>query len=119
MAGKAKTSHDTYLAALGADQRAALESLRKTIHAAAPGVEECISYRLAGFRLRGKLLVAMGATANHCAFYLLSSSISGSFQRELARYDTSKGTIRFQADTPLPAALVKKLVKARIAENAS
>lgn len=119
MAGKAKTVHDTYLAALGAEQRAALESLRKSILAAAPGAEECISYRLAAFRLHGKLLVAMGATANHCAFYLMSSTTTAPFERELARYDTSRGTIRFQAGKPLPAALVRKLVKARIAENAA
>lgn len=120
MPAKAKTpmkSHDDYLAAVSNDKRAALEKLRAMIHSAAPGAEECISYQLAAFRLNGKPLVAMGATANHCAFYLMSTSVMDSFERELARYDTSKGTIRFQADKPLPATLVKKLVKARVAEN--
>ena len=62
--------------------------------------------------------MAFGATANHCAFYLMSSSTIEVHKDELEGYDTSKGTIRFQADRPLPAAMVRKLVKARIAENA-
>ena len=116
MAAKPK-SIDEYLAPLNADKRAALEKLRKTIRAAAPKAEECISYGLAAFRLDGKPLVALGATAGHCAFYLMSSSTVETFKDDLEGYDTSKGTIRFQADEPLPVALVRKLVKARIAEN--
>jgi uncharacterized protein YdhG (YjbR/CyaY superfamily) len=115
MAGKPKTI-DEYLAALSDDKRAALEKLRKTIRAAAPKAEECISYQLAAFRQNG-MLVAFGATANHCAFYLMSSSTVTAHKDELKNYDTSKGTIRFPANKPLPAALVRKLVKARIAEN--
>jgi uncharacterized protein YdhG (YjbR/CyaY superfamily) len=65
------------------------------------------------------MLVAFGATANHCAFYPMSSSTVEAHKDELKDYDTSKGTIRFQADNPLPATLVRKLVKARIAENAA
>jgi uncharacterized protein YdhG (YjbR/CyaY superfamily) len=115
VAGKPKTI-DEYLAALSADKRAALENLRKTIRAAAPKAEECISYQLPAFRQNG-MLVGFGATSKHCAFYLMSSSTVEAHQEELKDYDTSKGTIRFQADKPLPAALVRKLVKARIAEN--
>ena len=115
MAAKPKTI-DEYLAALSEDKRAALEKLRKTIRAAAPKAEECISYQLAAFRQNG-MLVAFGATANHCAFYLMSSSTVEAYKDDLKDYDTSKGTIRFQADKPLPVALVRKLVKARIAEN--
>ena len=120
MAGKPRTKAktiDEYLAALSDDKRAALEKLRKTIRAAAPKAEECISYRLPAFRLNGRMLVAFGATAQHCAFYLMSSSTVDAHKGELKDYDTSKGTIRFQADKPLPAALVRKLVKARISEN--
>ena len=116
MAGKPKTIDD-YLAALSEDKRAALEKLRKIIRAVAPKAEECISYQLAAFRLDGKMLVSFGATANHCAFYLMSGSTIEAYKDELEDYDTSKGTIRFQADKPLPAALVRKLVKARITEN--
>ena len=110
-------SIDEYLAALSADKRAALEKLRKTVRAAAPRAEECISYQLPAFRLDGRMLVGFGATEKHCAFYLMSSTTVETHRAELKDYDTSKGTIRFQADKPLPAALVRKLVKARIVEN--
>jgi uncharacterized protein YdhG (YjbR/CyaY superfamily) len=116
VADKPKTINE-YLAGVNDDQRAALEKLRKTIQGAAPRAEECISYQLAAFRLHGKMLVGFGATAKHCAFYLMSSSTVEAHQDELRNYDTSKGTIRFPADKPLPAPLVRKLVKARIAEN--
>ena|ERR1700736_6106863 len=117
MAAKPKTI-DEYLAALSDDKRAVLEKLRKTIRALAPKAQECISYQLAAFRLDGRPLVAFGATGNHCAFYPMSSSTVEALMDELKDYDTSKGTIRFQTDRPLPVALVRKLVKARIVENA-
>lgn len=107
---------DEYLAPLSDDQRAALQRLRRTIRSAAPRAEECISYSLPAFRLNG-VLVGFGATANHCAFYPMSSSTVAAHKDDLKDFDTSKGTIRFQPDRPLPAALVRKLVKARIAEN--
>ena len=112
---KARTI-DEYLRALRPDQRLALGKLRSAIRAAAPQAEECISYSLPAFRL-GKMLVAFGATADHCAFYVMSGTTLAGFRDELADYDTSKGTIRFPADRPLPAALVRRLVRARIAEN--
>jgi len=116
MAARPKTI-DEYLAALNDDQRTALEKLRKTIRAVAPKAEECISYGLAAFRLDGRALVAFGARANHCSFFPMSSSTVKTHQRELENYDTSKGTIRFPARKPLPVALVRKLVKSRIAEH--
>jgi uncharacterized protein YdhG (YjbR/CyaY superfamily) len=117
MAGKPQTI-DEYLAGLSEDKRAALEKLRKAIKAAAPKAEECISYQLPAFRLGGRMLVGFGAGANHCAFYPMSSSTVASHKDELEGYDTSKGTIRFEAKRPLPVSLVRKMVKARIAENA-
>jgi len=116
MRGKPETI-DEYLAGLSADKRAALEKLRRVIKAAAPKAEECISYQIAAFRQNG-MLVGFGATEKHCAFYLMSSSTVAAHKDELKDYDTSKGTIRFQPDRPLPAALVRKLVRARLAENA-
>ena len=110
------TTIDEYLALVKEDQRAALEKLRKTIKAVAPKAEECISYGLAAFRLDGSTLVGFGATAKHCAFYPMSGSTVAAFQDELQDYETSKGTIRFTPDKPLPVALVKKLVKSRIAD---
>src|SRR6266571_2982409 len=106
---------DEYLAAVSDDKQAALETLRKTIKAVAPEAEECISYQLPAFRLNGKLLVAYGAAANHCAFY--PGSTVKALKDELEGYDTSKGTIRFPASKPLPAALVRKLVRLRIEER--
>jgi len=118
MAMKVKTINE-YLASLPADKRAALERLRKSIRAAAPRAEERISYRLPAFYLDGKPLVLFGATANHCAFYPGSGTAVEAHKDELKGYSTSKGTIRFQPDKPLPSSLVRKLVKYRIAENAS
>ena len=109
---------DEYLALLSVDKKAALEKLRRTIRSAAPRAEECISYRIPGFRLGGRLLVAFGAAANHCAFYPGAYPIQA-HKNELRAYDTSKGTIRFRPDDPLPATLVRKLVKTRIAEYAA
>jgi uncharacterized protein YdhG (YjbR/CyaY superfamily) len=110
------TTHDEYLSALSADKRRALEKLRKDIKAAAPKAEECISYGIPGFRLNGKLLVSYGAAAKHCAFY--PGSTLQTFKEEMKGYDTSgKGTIRFAANNPLPSTLVRKIVKARMAER--
>jgi uncharacterized protein YdhG (YjbR/CyaY superfamily) len=108
---------DEYLARAKPEQRAVLEKLRKTIHAVAPKAEESISYGLAGFKLNGRPLVYFGAWANHCAFYPASSALAKTFQDQLKGFEASKGTIRFTPDKPLPVALVKKFVRARIAEN--
>ena len=108
---------DEYLASVGEDQRAALEKLRMTIRSVVPKAEECISYGLAAFRLNGRPLIAFGAAKDHCALYPMSSAAVEAHRAELRHYHTSKGTIRFQAGDPLPVALVRKLVKARIAES--
>lgn len=120
MKGKRKvTTHDDYLAALPDGPRAALDKLRRTIRAAAPRAEECISYQLPAFRLDGKVLVLFGATAGHCSFFPGSGTAVAAHEGDLKGYSTSKGTIRFEADRPLPASLVRKIVKYRIAENAT
>ena len=107
---------DDYLATLSRDKRAALQKLRQAIKAAAPKAEECISYRMPAFRLGGKVLVWFGAATNHCALYPGAFPITA-LKDELKGYATSKGTIRFPPDHPLPATLVRKLLKARIAEH--
>jgi uncharacterized protein YdhG (YjbR/CyaY superfamily) len=109
-------SIDAYLAGLTSDKRAALEKLRRAIKSAAPKAEECISYQLPAFRLDGKVLVWFGAATNHCSFYPGAAPIAA-HAAELARYQTSKGTIRFSPDEPLPATLVKKLIRTRVAER--
>jgi uncharacterized protein YdhG (YjbR/CyaY superfamily) len=117
MKSKPKTI-DEFLAGVSSDKRTALEKLRKTIRAAVPKAEECINYGVPAFRLDGKLLVAFGAGANHCAFYPGAHPIEA-LKDELKAYSTSKGTIRFPADSPLPVALVRKLVKTRLAQHAA
>ena len=114
-------SVDSYLSALPEEVRAALEKLRKIIKAAAPETTEVVSYRVPIFKHQGHPLVGFGATKNHCSFFVMSSSMIPKLARmrtgELKRYDVSGATIHFTPDKPLPAALVTKLVKARIAEN--
>lgn len=105
---------DAYLAGVSPEQRTALLRLRKTIRLAAPKAEECINYGIPAFRLNGKYLVGFAAGANYCSFY--PGSVLNNFGKELKGYSTSKGTIRFSPDKPLPSALVRKLVKARVAK---
>jgi uncharacterized protein YdhG (YjbR/CyaY superfamily) len=118
MKTKPPESIDDYLAPLCSEKRAALEKLRKAIQAAAPAAEECMSYRIPAFRLGGRMLVAFGAAAKHCAFYPGAHPIEA-HEDELPGDDTSNGTIRFPPDSPSPATLVRKLVKTRIAEYAA
>ena len=107
---------DDYLATLSADRRAALEKLRKSIHSAVPEAEECIAYGIPAFRWNGKSVAGFSASQEHCSYFPMSGSVVAALQEELKKYDSSKGTIRFPASKPLTAALVKKLVKARMAE---
>jgi uncharacterized protein YdhG (YjbR/CyaY superfamily) len=108
---------DEYLASVNVQHRDALQKIRQTIHVVAPKAEECMSYGIPAFRLNGRSLVYFGGWANHCAFYPGSSATLKKFRNELRDFQASKGTIRFSSRKPLPAALVEKLVKARIEEN--
>ena len=108
---------DAILAALPDDQRVALQSLRETIAKAAPEAVEAISYALPAFKYRGRPLVSYGASKSHVAFYCMSPAAMEQHKDLLAGYDTSKGTIRFLPDKPLPASLVTTLVMARMAET--
>lgn len=107
---------DEYLAGVSPEQRAALELLRGKIGAAAPGAQECISYGQPALR-KGRVVCGFGATKKHCALYLFSDTTLDAFLDDLDRFSVSKGTVRFQPESPIPAALVEKLVKARLAEN--
>jgi len=109
------TTIDEYLSRVSDDKRAALERLRETIRGVVPTAEECISYQMPAFRHDGRVLVYFAAAANHCAFY--PGGMVNDFKDELEGYETSKGTIRFQPEHPLPASLVRKIVKARVAQN--
>jgi hypothetical protein len=114
--GKPRTIAE-YLAPLSADKRAALQRLRKTIQAAVPRAEECISYGVPAFRLDGRMLMWFAAATNHCSFF--PGGVLADFGVELKGYHTGKGTVRFQPDHPLPATLVRELVKARIVRIAA
>ncbi len=103
-----------------------LEKLRKTIKSAAPQAIEGISYQIPVLKHEGRPLVGFGsgsrrggATKNHCSFYVMSPSVMKAHADELEPYDTAKGTVHFPIGKPLPTGLVKKLVKARIEENAA
>ncbi len=115
----APTSVDDYLAALPEESRAALEKLRKTIKAAAPEATETISYQMPAFKDHGRFLVSYAAFKDHCSLFPASEAVIEALGEELKPYFTGKGTIRFLPDKPLPAALVKKIVKVRIEENAA
>ena len=106
---------DEYLAALPEDARNTLEKIRRTVKAVAPKATEMISYQMPMFKQHG-MLVGFAAFKDHCSFFPGAEPIAA-HKDELKGYKTSKGTIRFPIGKPLPAALVKKLVKTRIAEN--
>ena len=107
-----------YLAAVPEPGRSTLKKVRTSILAAVPGeCDEVISYGMPGFKYQGKVLVWIAAFSEHCSFFPMGSSVMKPLEKELAGYKTSKGTIQFPLDKALPATLVKKIVKARIAQN--
>jgi uncharacterized protein YdhG (YjbR/CyaY superfamily) len=108
---------DEYLAGVPEPARTALNRIRASIRSAAPPEAiEAISYGMPAFKYKGSL-VGFAAFSNHCSFFPMNSSLIQAFKDELRNFETSKGTIRFPVDKPLPAALVKKMVKARVTEN--
>jgi uncharacterized protein YdhG (YjbR/CyaY superfamily) len=113
--GAARTI-DEYLARVEPEQRAALEALRQVIRKSAPKAEEVITYGIPAFRQNG-FLVGFAASAKHCSLHPMNNHTVADFATQLSDYSTSTGTIRFTPDKPLPAALVRKMVKARVAEN--
>ena len=107
---------DAYLADLPTEQRDALQRIREIVRTAVPAAEEALVYGVPGFKLHGKSLVAYAAFKKHCGFYPLSPAVIEAHEPQLQRFELAKGTIRFQPDKPLSVALIKKLVKARVAE---
>ncbi|MEX2263583.1 MAG: DUF1801 domain-containing protein [Bryobacteraceae bacterium] len=108
---------DEYLAGVPEPARSTLNRVRAAIRSAVPPeATEAISYRIPTFKYKGPLL-GFAAFSDHCGLYPMSPSVMEAFKDELKDFHTSKGTIRFPVDKSLPAALVKKLVEARIAEN--
>ncbi len=108
---------EAYLAKVPEPARSTLEKVRATIRAAAPkDATEKISYGMPAFAYKGAL-VGYAAFKKHCCFFPMGSAVLDQFPDEVAPYRTAKGTLQFPQDKPLPAALVKKLVKARVAQN--
>lgn len=114
--GDKPASTAEYLATLGDGQRAALEELRDTIRAAAPGTEEAFSYGMPALKLGGKTLIWFAAWKEHYGLYPIGAAIVQAHAAELAGYETARGAVRFPASRPLPLDLVTRLVRARVAE---
>jgi len=108
---------DEYLEGIPQEMRDALEKLRALIKKTAPQAEEGIGWGMPLFKLNGKNLVGFAAFKEHCSLFPMSTMVMEAFASELAPYGTSKGAIRFKPDKPLPASLVRKIVKERIKEN--
>ena len=109
---------DEYLAGVSPDKRTALQALREIIRSEAPDAEECISYQMPAFRQNG-MLVGFAAASKHCALYAWNGTTVEAFKDALKGYDTSKGTVRFTPEKPLPEALVRHLVREKIRINAA
>jgi uncharacterized protein YdhG (YjbR/CyaY superfamily) len=110
---------DEYLAGIPEPARSTLNKVRAAIRSAAPAeTTEAISYGIPTFKYKGSL-IAFAAFSNHCSLFPMSGSVIEMFKDELKAFQTSKGTIRFPIDKPLSAALLKKMVKARVAVNES
>jgi uncharacterized protein YdhG (YjbR/CyaY superfamily) len=110
---------EDYLAALPDDRRAAVEELRQTINAAAPEATESIAYQMPALRTHGQFLVSYAAYKNHYSLFPASEAVVEALGEELTPFLAGKGTIRFPAGRPIPAAVVTKIVKVRLAENAA
>lgn len=108
---------DEYLAKVTPRNRALLRELRKTIRALVPGVEECVSYRLPAFRYQGKIIAGFSATSKGCSYYPFSGTTLQTLARDVEGYEGTKSALHFGPDKPLPRALVRKLLEARIAEG--
>jgi uncharacterized protein YdhG (YjbR/CyaY superfamily) len=115
--GRAEGSKiDGYLAKLTGDTRTALDKLRKTIRSIVPRAEECISYGLPAFRVDGAIVAGFSATAKGCSYYPFSGATLRTLAGDLGGYEKTKGALHFSHDDPLPTALVRRLIKTRLAE---
>jgi uncharacterized protein YdhG (YjbR/CyaY superfamily) len=110
---------DEYLATLTKDRRTALEGLRKTIRSIIPKSEECFSYRMPAFRLDGIVVAGFIATRKGCSYFPFSGRTLTTLADEVRSYEQTKGSLHFDPAKSLPVALIRKLIRTRIAEHAS
>jgi uncharacterized protein YdhG (YjbR/CyaY superfamily) len=117
LSSKVPKDIDEYLAGVPEPAHTTLNKVRAAIRSAVPPeATEAITYRIPTFKYKGSL-VAFAAFRNHCSLFPMSMAVIAAFKDELKGFHTSKGTIHFPLDKPLPAALLKKMVKARVAQN--
>lgn len=110
-------SIDAYLAAIRDERRrAALERLRRTILAVVPDAHECISYGMPAFRVGGRVVAGFQATSTGCSYYPFSGSTLDDLGDALAGFSRTKSALHFDAGRPLSVVLVRKLIRARLAE---
>jgi uncharacterized protein YdhG (YjbR/CyaY superfamily) len=114
---KREPAIDEYLAGVSPKSRALLRQLRKTIHSIVPDVEECISYRMPAFRCDGRIIAGFSATSTGCSYYPFSGTTLKTLAAAIAGYGQTKSALHFGPDQPLPPALVRKLLEARMAEG--
>ncbi len=107
---------DAYLAALDEPMQSTLRDLRQTILEIRPDAEECISYGMPGFRVRGKMIAGFAAFKKHLSYFPHSGSVIPALGEDVAAFATSKGTLQFGIDTPLPRALVENLIAVRMSQ---
>ncbi len=114
---KAPGSVDEYLKALPLKVQKTLGQVRKAILSACPKAEEIVSYRIPAYKYNGRIIIFFAAFKNHCSIYAMGYKLIEKFRNSLKNYEISGTTIHFPLDKPLPASLVKRIVKARMKEN--
>jgi uncharacterized protein YdhG (YjbR/CyaY superfamily) len=114
--GRKATPIDEYLRRVPRDRRRALEDLRAKIRSVVPEAEECISYRIPAFRLHGVVVAGFHATKKGCSYLPFSGSTLETVARAVRVYDQTKSALHFSPEKPLPMTLVRRLIKARMAE---
>ena len=107
---------DTYLDTVGEPERTTLEELRRSILAIIPDAEQCISYGMPAFKVRGKTVAGFAAFKSHLSYLPHSGSVLDKLHGDLAGYQRTKGSLHFAIDEPLPPGLVNKLVSTRMQE---
>jgi uncharacterized protein YdhG (YjbR/CyaY superfamily) len=107
---------DRYLAGLDEPQRSTLEALRRSIMEVVPGAEQCMSYGMPAFKVQGKTVAGFAAFKNHLSYLPHSGSVLARLTDDIEAYESSKGSLKFAVNKPLPKRLVKKLIHARMQE---